>query len=92
MNIMEEIGQNALWRQAAEEATELAHALLKLDRATSDINPTPVTLEEARDHVREEWSDLCLVMNEANIQSDRRIMFEKRERWIERIEKGGDAT
>ena len=47
MTIVETIGEAAALEQLAEEATELAHAALKLARAMRKENPTPVKKEEA---------------------------------------------
>lgn len=43
--------------QIAEEAAELAQAALKLRRAITGTNPTPVTQEEAIDNLIEEYAD-----------------------------------
>lgn len=44
--------------QIAEEAAELAQAALKLRRAITGTNPTPVTDEEAIDSIIEEYADI----------------------------------
>lgn len=41
----------------AEEASELAKAALKLRRAITGTNPTPVTVDEALNNLIEEYSD-----------------------------------
>lgn len=43
--------------QIAEEAAELAQAALKLRRAITQTNPTPVTVEKAKDDFTEEYGD-----------------------------------
>ena len=43
--------------QIAEEADELAQAALKLRRAITQTNPTPVSDEEAVDSIIEEYAD-----------------------------------
>lgn len=43
--------------QIAEEASELAKAALKLRRAITQTNPTPVSDEEAVDSIIEEYAD-----------------------------------
>lgn len=43
--------------QIAEEASELAQAALKLRRAITGTNPTPVSDEEAVDSIIEEYAD-----------------------------------
>ena len=44
--------------QIAEEAAELSKAALKLRRAITGTNPTPVTAEEAADNLIEEYGDV----------------------------------
>ena len=43
--------------QIAEEASELSQAALKLRRAITQANPTPVSDEEAVDSIIEEYAD-----------------------------------
>lgn len=43
--------------QIAEEVSELAQAALKLRRAITQTNPTPVTAEKAADNLIEEYGD-----------------------------------
>ena len=43
--------------QIAEEAAELAKAALKLRRAITQTNPTPVTVDEAVENIIEEYAD-----------------------------------
>jgi len=79
--------------QLAEESAELAQAALKLRRVHSQKNPTPVTADEAVDHLLEEVSDvmscliLCDVIKELppsafDIQS---IHDMKMKRWVSRL-------
>ena len=48
--------------QIAEEAAELAKAALKLRRAITGTNPTPVTAEKATDNLIEEYGDTVVAM------------------------------
>lgn len=43
--------------QISEEADELAKAALKLRRAITGTNPTPVTVDEAVENIIEEYAD-----------------------------------
>ena len=52
-----------LLAQLAEEATELAHAALKLRRSTGGANPTPVEPDEAFGAVMEEIADVTLLIH-----------------------------
>ena len=56
--IRERITQSEVLAQLAEEASELAHAALKLRRAYDGKNPTPVTIKEAYDCLIEEFADI----------------------------------
>ena len=48
--------------QLAEESAELAQAALKLRRAYSAINPTPVTAGQAEDALAEEIADVTVCL------------------------------
>ena len=63
---------------------------MKLRRALTGINPTPVTVEEARKNLVEETADVYNVMgllldaaDNAEICS---IIRRKKERWLKRLE------
>lgn len=60
--IWEKLGKAEILCQLAEEAAELSQAALKLRRALTQKNPTPVTVEEAEEHLLEEFADVnvCL--------------------------------
>lgn len=88
--MIEKIGAAAMFEQLAEEATELAHAALKLARIKRGENPTPVLKEDAMDHLIEEYTDvvqcaeeLSLVPNMEQIRL-KKMRFE--ERWREEHE------
>ena len=77
--------------QLAEEATELAHAALKLERVVRGTNPTPVTRVEATKNVMVEIADVMNALevtqfypDQENIVAIREI---KMERWAERLRK-----
>ena len=80
------IGRPAAVEQLAEECVELAHALLKYARALRGQNPTPVTMEEAWEKCNGEFSDVLTCAEVAGLQSDLSLMWEKRQRWIERLQ------
>ena len=63
---------------------------MKLRRALTGINPTPVTVEEARKNLVEETADVYNVMgllldaaDNAEIYS---IIRRKKERWLKRLD------
>lgn len=78
--------------QLAEEAAELSQAALKLRRAYTGINPTPVTVQEAYEGLLEEIGDVtnALVALGYDRSMDRvrasMGMAEKMHRWADRLE------
>lgn len=60
--IREQLSQEELLCQLAEEASELAQAALKLRRVYDGSNPTPVKRSEAFDNLKEEIADVELVL------------------------------
>lgn len=88
--IRERIGMPEALAQLAEEAAELAQAALKYRRAITGKNPTPMSEEEALEHLREEIADvdLCIVVLGDVCEeqaAELKRMETKRNRWIERI-------
>lgn len=79
------IGRPAAVEQLAEECMELGHALMKYSRALRKQNPTPVTMEEAWDNCKNEFSDVLVCADVVGLQPDLKLMYEKRQRWIERL-------
>ena len=89
--IKRHIPQDELLAQLAEECAELSQAALKLRRALTGINPTPVTAEEARKNLVEETADVYNVLgllldavDNAEIYS---IIRRKKERWLKRLKR-----
>ena len=83
------IGKAAAYEQLAEEAAEMAQAVLKVSRILRNENPTPVSLTDALHNLTEEFSDLllCATLVDASIDEDA-ICF-KYNRWIERLKEVG---
>lgn len=88
--IKQHLPQDELLAQLAEEAAELSQAALKLRRAMTGYNPTPVTADEARRNLVEEVADVYNVLgllldaeDNAEIYS---IIRRKKERWLKRLE------
>ena len=71
----------------AEECSELAQAALKLRRAYDQTNPTPVDPDDAYEKLCEEVADVFLYIEELKLNRGTigRVMGEKRERWIKRL-------
>jgi len=88
--IKQHIPQDELLAQLAEECAELSQAALKLRRALTGINPTPVTAEEARKNLVEEAADvynvLGLLLDAADNAEIYSIIRRKKERWLKRLE------
>ena len=89
--VREHISKEELLAQLAEECAELGKAALKLRRAYSGENPTPVTRAEAFANLVEEVADvtLCLevlCLNTAEVLCNvGTIMEEKSARWKNRL-------
>lgn len=73
----------------AEEATELAHAALKLRRVYDGTNPTPVTEKDAVANLIEEVGDVMLCLEVLGFLEEpeayRKDMDAKLERWVNRL-------
>lgn len=84
---------------AAEEAAELAQAMLKYCRACGHGSWTPVNPKDATDAVIEEYADLLLAMeasfprcegNKMFYNNLERVYKEKAKRWAERLKERGE--
>ncbi len=88
--IKQHIPQDELLAQLAEECAELSQAALKLRRALTGINPTPVTAEEARKNLVEETADvynvLGLLLDAVENAEIYDIIRRKKARWVKRLE------
>lgn len=82
--MIEKIGKSAMLEQLAEEATELAHAALKLARIERGENPTPVLKEDAMDHLIEEYTDVVQCAEEFSLMPNREQIKLKKMRFEER--------
>lgn len=94
-HIAKEVGVAALYENLAEEAIELAHAALKTARALRNENPTPITTNEANNHVLKELQDVYLLVLwlYGDFKYDIKTMGEKQARAIRRIcEKNMDSS
>lgn len=88
--IREQLSQEELLCQLAEEAAELSKAALKLRRVYDGTNPTPVKRSEAFDNLKEEIADVWLVLmvlklDDLNIAEYNHIMHTKLNRWAGRL-------
>lgn len=83
---------SAMLKQLAEEASELAQAALKYDRALETevaekyISPTPKSSRAAMDNLVEEIADVALCLMVVGIPGlPDKIMLEKAKRWLDRL-------
>ena len=86
--IRKNVPYEELMAQLAEEATELAHAALKLRRAYTGTNPTPVNLADALVKLEEEIADVQLVLEVLGMGGYGRYAYireKKLERWADRL-------
>lgn len=79
--------EDILW-QLAEEAAELAQAALKFRRTITGTNPTPIDAKTAKNKLLEEIADVMLVLN---VMKDTdwiaicAFYRSKLDRWVERL-------
>lgn len=94
--IRDQIPEEELLVQLAEEASELAQAALKFHRVLDGRNPTPVRLSEAWANLQEEISDvfLCLTVLEINpVEQEYLVsMQNKLDRWVGRLREKEDGA
>ena len=88
--IREQLSPADQFGQVAEEAVELAHAAMKMQRILNGTNPTPVTEKEALGKVMEEICDLYNALEVLKLDVSLKyegIRKKKMTRWVERIKK-----
>lgn len=83
--IFENTPEPALYELLAEEASELAHAALKMARILRGEVPTNATQDETYQNLREEFTDVQNVAEVLGVMIDRDISKEKMDRWIQRM-------
>lgn len=83
--IQEQLPDEVLFAQLAEEATELAQAALKMFRILDGRNPARVRLSEARANLLEEIADIINVLQMLSISPNasdyQETIRQKVERW-----------
>lgn len=84
-DLIENIGEAAMYEQLAEECVELAHACQKKARKLRGENPTPMEMEKIDDNVVEEYTDVRLVSSLLEIDMDLSLYWEKYDRWYDRL-------
>lgn len=71
--------------QLAEEASELAQACVKWLRVSKGTNYSPMSVDQALDHIYEEFTDVIVASKVAGIYPSSSIESYKSLRWEERI-------
>lgn len=92
--IREQLSPADQFGQVAEEAVELAHAAMKMQRILEGTSPTPVTEKEAMGKVMEEICDLYNALEVLKLDVSLKyegIRKKKMARWVERIKKAGGS-
>lgn len=92
--VREQLSPADQFAQVAEEAMELAHAAMKMQRILTGTNPTPVTEKEAMGKVMEEICDLYNALEILKLDVSLKyegIRKKKMARWAERIRKAGGS-
>lgn len=94
--IRDQIPEEELLVQLAEEASELAQAALKFHRVLDGRNPTPVRLSEAWANLQEEVADVLLVLHVLGIEYNEPEytvqMDAKLDRWVGRLREKEDGA
>ena len=95
--IREQLSQEELLCQLAEEAAELSKAALKLRRVYDGSNPTPVKRSDAYNNLLEEIADVNLVCAALGFSDCRKmmeigkIMDAKLNRWVSRLKEAREG-
>ena len=84
--IFAKLGRAAVLEQLAEEASEVAQAALKMARIIRGENPTPADFMDSLRRLREEYTDVAVAGNAAELKVDRDVYDGKLARWAMRIE------
>lgn len=88
--VREQLSPADQFGQVAEEAVELAHAAMKMQRILNGTNPTPVTEKDAMSKLMEEICDLYNALEVLKLDVSLKyegIRKKKMARWVERIRK-----
>ena len=89
--IRDNMSEADLYELVAEEAVELAKECLKYARIKRATNPTPAKAEETMQNILEEFSDVMLCTQVADIFEVSSIIEYKKNRWISRLKEAANA-
>jgi NTP pyrophosphatase (non-canonical NTP hydrolase) len=93
--IRDNLSEEELLAQLAEEAAELGHAALKMRRVMDGRNPTPVRLSEAYANLQEEIADVQLVLEVLGLDGyaqHAEARQAKLDRWVGRLREGAGGS
>jgi NTP pyrophosphatase (non-canonical NTP hydrolase) len=82
--MIEKVGLPAMLEQTAEECNELAKVLLKKARKLRGENPTPLSMQEIDESIREEYTDMIQCTRELNLSVNWEQLRAKEERFTQR--------
>lgn len=85
-DILDKIGQEAMFMQLAEEAAELSQAAAKMARYLHGTNPVAKDELEIRADIIEEYADVINCARHLAVPIDERMINAKNARWRERLE------
>ena len=91
-NVINLIGEEAMWLQLAEEASELSQAACKMARYLHRTNPVARSETSIRSDVIEEFSDVINCARHLAIPINEELIDYKNHRWINRIEGMNDGV
>lgn len=85
-NVINLVGEEAMWLQLAEEASELSQASCKMARYLHGTNPVAKSKTQIRANIIEEFSDVINCARHLSIPIHEDLIDNKNKRWIHRIE------
>lgn len=84
-DILEAIGEEAMWMQLTEEASELSQAAAKMARYLHGTNPVAKDEDEIRAGIIEEYADVVNCARHLIIPIHENIICVKNKRWRQRL-------
>lgn len=84
-DIVDVIGEEAMWMQLAEEAAELSQAAAKMARYLHGTNPVAKNEIEIRADIIEEYMDVLNCARHLDIPHNENCVRVKNNRWRERL-------
>ena len=84
-DILNAIGEEAMWMQLAEEAAELSQAAAKMARYLHGTNPVAKSETEIRADIIEEYMDVENCARHLNIPRNEHCVVVKNIRWRQRL-------